>query len=645
MQYQGVVDNIPLGLLHLDAKYSVLSMNATMREWFPDVHIGEGVKPLCYNVFKHAEQDGVAWFCPTRRAFAEGRVHRAVVELEVKGENRMMRIISCPLHDNHGKVSSVIELFEDFTDYKKSEVAYEEQLHFLQSLLETTPLPIHYSDVAGVNLGCNKAFEELIGLSKEEIIGARARKFYSEDFATHCEEVNARILANGQHVAYERPMTLASGLVKDVIISKAPFYDVAGKPAGVVSAIMDISERKIMEHELHEAKERYRSIFENAVLGIFRTTLDGKVVMVSPSLRRMFGYESKEFAEKGNSLNSDVYATPHRRQEILDDLQSRQGVATYEALFKRNDGTLFFGSMNVQLTRDEHGAPLFLDGVLEDITERKKAEEQLRHAKAEAESASRLKSDFITTVTHELRTPLTSVLGFSKMLRKKLENGIFPYLPKKDARAQRTKEQVRNSFEMLMIDAELLSKLINDVIDLAKLESGQKQIELRPEPMAPILRQAHGEMALIFEKQGTNFSLQEPPGGLLAMCDKELVLDVLRQLLDNALKFTPTEGQVRLWAERDGDTVRVGVSDTGKGISTDDQEHIFNQFSQLGDTLTDKPKGTGLGLTICRSIVEQHGGEILVESTVGMGSSFIFTLQRAEPDKAAQLATPFLPQN
>lgn len=623
-RFHGLMENMHLGALLMDPQHHVLEMSKVMREWFPDVDLA--TRPRCFKAFFKCRTAESRWFCPTRRALADGQVHRAVTKQIVQGEERLLRIVSCPIRNKDGEIVAALELFDDITEYKRSEVALEEQVHFMQSLLETAPLPIYYKDLNDSLVGCNRAFEDLVGLRRDQIEDVSEWELFTPPWQERSVKVEQAILKGEQRGPYEDLLSLPSGGKRDVIVCKGAYEDVAGAPAGILTVLMDITERKRMEESLLKAEERYRSIFENAVLGIFRTTLEGDFLEASPSLARMLGYDGPEAFVKAPSITSkDIYANPESRQEMVDDIQHRNGIASYENLYCRADGSLFFGSMNVRLVRDQEGNPLYLDGILEDITERKRAEEQLRHAKIEAERASHLKSDFITAVTHELRTPLTSVMGFSKMLRKKLEISVFPKVPKEDDKARKGIAQVRNSLDILLTDAEALSRLIGNVIDLAKLESGQREPHLRPEPVFAILKQAIREARVSFQDTGLGLELDIPQELPHVFCDRDLILDVLRHLLDNAFKFTE-QGTVVCGAEVDGDFLHLSVRDTGIGIPGEELEHIFDTFNQLGDTLTDKPKGTGLGLAICHRIIESHGGELLVESVPGQGSVFSFTL-------------------
>ncbi len=242
-----------------------------------------------------------------------------------------------------------------------------------------------------------------------------------------------------------------------------------------------------------------------------------------------------------------------------------------------------------------------------------------------AEAASEAKSVFLSNVSHELRTPLTSVLGFAKIIKKRLEEKVFPLIPKSDRKAQYAVAQVSENLDVVVIEAERLTALINNVLDLAKIEAGKVEWNMTAVAVPEIIERAMAATASLFENTGLKF-VKDLDGELPQIAgDQDKLIQVLINLISNAAKFTQ-KGSVTCRAERRYGEVVISVSDTGIGIAPQDQADVFDKFKQVGDTLTDKPKGTGLGLTICKEIVEHHGGRIWVESELGKGSTFSFAL-------------------
>lgn len=264
--------------------------------------------------------------------------------------------------------------------------------------------------------------------------------------------------------------------------------------------------------------------------------------------------------------------------------------------------------------------------------------EEAQQARAAAEEADAAKSAFLSTVSHELRTPLTSVLGFAKIIKKRLDDRIFPLVPRDDRKVAQTVEQIDENLKVVVSEGERLTKLIDDVLDLAKIEAGKLEWHMEAVTASDILERATAATASLFEQKGLTLAVEVAPGLPAVTGDRDRLIQVVINLISNAVKFTDG-GSVTCRAERRGGEIVVSVIDTGLGIAPADQPKVFERFKQVGDTLTDKPKGTGLGLPICREIVEHHGGHVWVESELGQGSTFAFSL----PIGPSALAAPGTP--
>ena len=261
--------------------------------------------------------------------------------------------------------------------------------------------------------------------------------------------------------------------------------------------------------------------------------------------------------------------------------------------------------------------------------------EEAKEAKARAEDANEAKSAFLSTVSHELRTPLTSVLGFAKIIRKRLEDKIFPAVTVEDQKIKRTMKQVSENLNVVVSEGERLTNLINDVLDLAKIESGRMEWHMRPVFLQDVINRAIASTSTLFEEKNLKLKKNISPDLPLVSADEDKLIQVVINLLSNSVKFTD-KGQVSIEAYLDNGQIMVEVQDTGIGIADDDKHKVFERFRQAGDTLTDKPKGTGLGLPICREIIEHHGGIIWMKSEVGVGSTFFFSIPTMGESSAEQ---------
>ncbi len=273
--------------------------------------------------------------------------------------------------------------------------------------------------------------------------------------------------------------------------------------------------------------------------------------------------------------------------------------------------------------------------------------EDVRKSKLEAEAASKAaekaneaKSAFLSTVSHELRTPLTSVLGFAKIIRKRLEERIFPAFEKTDPKTEKTINQISENLKVVISEGERLTHLINDVLDLAKIEAGKMEWNQEVISMPEVAERAIAASSALFDQKSLKLIRQIDNRLPEITGDKDKLIQVIINLISNAVKFTD-KGSVTCKVFKEKDEIIVSISDTGIGIAPEDFAAVFEQFKQVGgDTLTDKPKGTGLGLPICKEIVEHHGGRLWVDSTLGEGSTFSFALpvnKKKTPERPVHL--------
>lgn len=259
--------------------------------------------------------------------------------------------------------------------------------------------------------------------------------------------------------------------------------------------------------------------------------------------------------------------------------------------------------------------------------------EDVEQAKMEAENASKTaekaneaKSAFLSTVSHELRTPLTSVLGFAKIINKRLNDKIFPVLGEQDPKTTKTVTQINENLQVVISEGERLTHLINDVLDLAKIEAGRMEWNQENVSLAEVAERAVSATTSLFDQKNIKLVKKIDETVPYIVGDTDKLIQVVINLFSNAVKFTE-KGEVTCSVYQKDNEVIVSVKDTGIGIAKEDYAAVFEQFKQVGgDTLTDKPKGTGLGLPICKEIVEHHGGRIWVDSEVGKGSTFSFAL-------------------
>lgn len=381
------------------------------------------------------------------------------------------------------------------------------------------------------------------------------------------------------------------------------------------------------------SQSKYRqAVVDNAADGILTTDPQGIIQSFNPAAEQMFGYSASEVIGKKIDL-----LIPAADDTLFAKTEpgARMNRARREMVGVRKNRTEFPMELAITDTRIGTAEELFI-GLVRDITEVKRAEAALMQAKETAEAASKMKGTFLANVSHELRTPLTSVLGFAKIIRKRLDEAILPLVPRDNPKTQRAIQQVSSNVDIIIAEGERLTSLINNVLDLAKIEAGKVEWNMQNISIAEIIERAASATAALFEAKPFKLQIDVEPGLPDIIGDHDRLIQVVINLISNAVKFTE-QGGITVRACRADGAIRVSVADTGAGIDPKDYAKVFEQFVQVGDTLTNKPMGTGLGLPICKQIVEHHGGRIWVESEIGKGSTFSFTLPISETAQAVKL--------
>ncbi len=525
----------------------------------------------------------------------------------------------------------------------------EAELHVIVSqltvLLESLPIGIIFEDDAHRIAISNSAFCRMMGYSAlpHELIGADCRKaaekdkvFYSEPekFVQRIEELHRerRIVANEE-------LSLADGRTFErdyipIFIGKEPYRH--------LWLYRDITERKRMEEELHRAKdeletrvlertaelakanevlqaeigerkraeEMFKSIFDNALDGILLADIVTRKFLIGNMMMcEMLGYGEEEInniSVEDIHLENDLpYVMEQFEKQARKEIQLAKDIPV-----KRKDGSIFYADVNASAVTI--GGKTYLLGIFRDITERKRAEE-MRLEKERLEYASKEKSEFIASMSHELRTPLNAIIGFSEILKMKMAGELS--------------EKQMHYVDNIYTSGDFLLNLINDILDLSKVEAGKIELNIEKIRVATTIDEATVLIKEKAAKHNINIKKEIDPGLEFVDADKQRIKQVLFNLLSNAVKFSKEEGgTVTISAKKEGDMAQFSVSDTGIGIKPENLGKLFQKFEQLEPGISAKYGGTGLGLAICKQLVEQHGGRMWAESKYGEGSTFTFTL-------------------
>jgi len=393
-------------------------------------------------------------------------------------------------------------------------------------------------------------------------------------------------------------------------------------------AVQDITERKHAEKALRQAERKYRAIFENAIEGIFQTTPGGKYISVNPALARIYGYNSpEELMASVADIGQTIYVDPKRRLEFKALIEAHGFVELFEYEVYRKDGSKILLCENARAVRDANGAVTYYEGTVVDVTQIKRVEE--------IERANKAKSEFLSRVSHELRTPLNAILGFGQLLER-----------------QKPTEKQRPRIRHILNAGQHLLGLINEVLDISRIEAGKMQVSLEPVSVANSLAEAIDLMRPLASERKINLSADSDlDAAVHVLADRQRFKQVLLNLLTNAIKYTPGSGNVTVSYRINGKkNVYVSVSDTGPGIPQQKLPRLFTPFERLGAEQSNV-EGTGLGLALCQRLMQAMHGSIGVGTAVGKGSTFWIELAWAESPlnqisvRRRDLPAPRMPSN
>jgi len=376
------------------------------------------------------------------------------------------------------------------------------------------------------------------------------------------------------------------------------------------------SELKNVIRERELAEEKYSKIVENAIDGIFQSTPDGRFISVNPAMARMYGYESPEdMLSSVTNISTQLYVDSDIRDALQRRLANEEQIVGYESLDYRKDRSTFWTSANVQVIRDADGIILYYEGTVEDVTPRKKVEAERESLIQELAAKNAELERFTYTVSHDLKSPLVTINGFLGYLEQDAASGNM--------------DRFKTDSQRIHAAVNKMQGMLGELLELSRIGRLVNEPEIIPfgDLVSAAMELVHGQI----EAGGITVDLQPKLPAVYG--DRQRLTEVLQNLLDNASKFMGDQTNPRIeigqHGKEDGKAVFY-VKDNGVGIEPDYHEHIFGLFNKLNS----KAEGTGIGLALVKRIIEVHGGRIWVESEVGAGSTFLFTLPQSAPPES-----------
>ena len=516
----------------------------------------------------------------------------------------------------------------------------QESRQRLADIIQFLPDATMVRDAEGHIVAWNRAMEEMTGVKAEDILGKgnyeHALPFYGErrpvllDLAMEPREE----LEKDKYAHFKRRGDTLTGEGHITNLGEGIFFvgnatalrDSTGKVVGAIEIVHDVSDRKRFEEALRRSEEQFRTLVENVNIGVYRNTggPQGRFLQANPAMARIFGYSSPE--ELMQVPVADLYQNPQERRLFIDEVMREGHVRNRLLALRRRDGTPILTSCTANPHFNDRGEIEWLDGVMEDVTERQAAAAELKRAKDAAETANRAKSAFLAMMSHEIRTPMNAIIGMSGLL---LDGEMTP----EQREFART---IRNSGEALLT-------IINDILDFSKIEAGKLELEIVSFDLRHRVESALELMGHRAREKGLELGcLIEAHTPAVVRSDSTRLNQILLNLVGNAIKFTergevivrisgapiePAAGTGPAGAQNDSFELHFAVQDTGVGIALEKRDNLFQAFSQVDTSTSRKYGGTGLGLAISKRLVEMMGGRVWVESEPGRGSTFHFTIR------------------
>lgn len=613
-----VLESIPFDIWMMDETGHYVEQNEASRALWGDIR-GKTPDQVAHNDGNQASY----WQEQNRRVLAGERLTGEVSYRVNDAERHFLYLLN--RIGAGDRVMGIVGINIDITDRKLADMALRESEQkyrtLFSSMSEGVCVQVLVRDAAGTPcnyrlVDVNRSFETILGLKRGEVIGKLGSEVYNTPGPPYFAEFS-RVALTGEPCAFE---TYFPPLDRHFSVSAyCPERD------HFVAVFRDITARKKAEESCHASERRYRTIFEHSGTALMFIAEDTTILLCNREAERLSGFTRAELENKRSW--TEFVAEPAdlaRMQEYnrrRRTARSAETPETYEFTMLDKHGRRREIAVSVVLMPETRQSLC----ALLDITERKRAEERMRRMNAELARANEelrslddLKSNLLSNVSHELRTPLVAVRGYAELMREGISGSI--------------NETQRNQFGIMLRNIDRLLELIGNLLDFSRHEGSGSQLVTSEFAVADLEEEVIGLLLPKARERNISLLASAVKHPLRLVADRRQLQQVLINIMDNALKFTPAGGSVTLGASEEGETVLLTVTDTGIGIPAAECQRIFERFYQIDSSSTRVYGGVGIGLAISLDIVERHGGKISVASTVGQGTTFTISLPRTGPD-------------
>ncbi len=543
--------------------------------------------------------------------FKEGIIENYDFEfVSVDGKTRLFSFSAKLIKSESGNPIAVEGIFRDVTELKQKEKALRNAQAEAQRYLEIANVMILVSDrEANIEL-INKKGAEILEVDQEKIIGKNFIEVFEKPEETEESKIRYLKIMEGEiqlEGDYENTI-IVNGKEKIIFWHSTLLKNEKGENTGLLSSGIDVTKERLLRKELEMERNKYRNLFENNIAGVFLSTIDGEILECNKYFAKLLGYE---FPEEIKSRNAkELYLTPKERENFIKRIKKEKHVFSNELTVKKKNGEIAYILENASLIEDK-----YLQGAVIDITNRKLMEMKLTESEKELREMNESKDKFFSIIAHDIRSPFTALLGYTQLLMEEFNEA--------------EKEELELYIKSLDRTAHNIFNFIESLLEWSRAQSGRIEVN-------PINTNLFSEVESVIQLNKGNAEskgveiVNNINKELIVYSDENILNTVLRNLISNAIKFTNRGDKIFVAAQQSGESIVVSVQDTGVGIYEENLKRLFHIDTHYTSRGTNKETGSGLGLILCKELIEKQGGKIWVESKLGEGSKFNFILNPAK---------------